>query len=492
MSPSRSAAFVLILACLVPAFSVCGERGAATSGRIAWLGNAERWGLLGFARESGPLAYRGAVSLESPTWSPPEVAPVARAWPGEGAIWVQFADGVVGRYSYASGRLARFARHAEAVLAVPVEGGAELIIAPAARSLDLVAGPERWRFELEGDLRWLERAADGRVLAVVDRAGQSEFLVLAPPADTVVGRISVPAVLEVAMVPWGDRVYYLSQDASDRVVRGLSLPGLEEIDQFELPEPGRALAVTPSGHRLYVGANRTLQVFDRIRGQRVREVQLPTTVSSLRFGPDGAYLLARSTDGEGVIVLQVGVDRVLGTIEAEWDEQLPVVVGGGRLAAAVGRELLLFDLPSLEELSRVDVDVPRLWVAVEWQPPRPRTELARLPADRAPATPGAQPGGDAARPVDADVSSATSPPPGYYAVVLAARERGGIAELVDWLRDRGYSAATDEHRDLSGVIWYRAMVGPYAQRAAVEEAVQSLSSRYGYKPWILSVEKGAG
>jgi cell division septation protein DedD len=75
-------------------------------------------------------------------------------------------------------------------------------------------------------------------------------------------------------------------------------------------------------------------------------------------------------------------------------------------------------------------------------------------------------------------------------VVLAARQRSGVDELVNGLRDTGYPATTDEHRDVTGVVWFRAMVGPYSQRAAVEEAVRSLSSRYGYKPWILSVEAG--
>ncbi len=477
------------------ALSSCGspgDREASTRDRIAWLGSAEGWGLLGFPREKGPLAYLSAVNLESPTWSPPEVAQVARAWPGGSAIWLQFADGTLGRYGYASGRLARFEGRSEAVFAVPVEGGSELIIAPVGRTLELLGGSERWSFELNGELRWLERAADDRVLAVLDRAGDSEFLVLAPRADSALGRLIVPAVLDVAIVPWGDRVYYLSRDADDRVVRGLAVPGLEEVDRFNLREPGQALAVTPSGHRLYVAADRTLQVFDRLRGERVREVELPRPVSALRFGADGAYLLARSADDGRVIVLQVGVDEVLGSIEAEWNDQLPVVVGGGRLAAAVGRDLVLLDLPSLDELSRVVVDAPRLWVAVEWQPPRPRTELARRSEEPAPAGPAPAAGANVGPRADADDADAASPAPGYYAVVLAARERSGITELVEWLRERGYSATTDEHQDISGVVWFRAMVGPYAQRAAVEEAAQSLSSRYGYKPWILSVEKGAG
>lgn len=79
-------------------------------------------------------------------------------------------------------------------------------------------------------------------------------------------------------------------------------------------------------------------------------------------------------------------------------------------------------------------------------------------------------------------------PPGYYAVVLAARARPNVDSLVGWLQTVGYPATLERHRDKMGVVWYRAMVGPYSSRMKAESAARSLSARYGrFKPWILTV-----
>jgi hypothetical protein len=268
-------------------------------------------------------------------------------------------------------------------------------------------------------------------------------------------------------------------------VHGLSVPDLEDAESLALPQPGRSVAVTPSGHRLYVAAGDSLQVFDRLRGTKVRSVPLPGEASALRFSVTGSHLMALLDAQDQAVVLQVGLDSILGTVPVDWDENLPVSTPGGRLIVMEGDELVLYDALRLVEVARVELDDRRLWLAVEWQPPRPRVELAQRTVERASQTVAQEPRppGDVDRPADRE----TGVEPGAYAVVSAARERAGVDNFVSWLRSVGYPGTVDRHEDVMGVVWYRAMVGPYAERGLAEEAARSLTARYGYKPWILTV-----
>ncbi len=256
-----------------------------------------------------------------------------------------------------------------------------------------------------------------------------------------------------------------------------------------LEAPGQALAITPSGHRLYVAAGSRLHVFDRLRGKLRRRIDLPGTTSALRFGANGSTLLAR-LDGEpgGVAVLRVGVDSLVGIVPGDWDTDLPQALSGGRLIVRSDRQLVLYDVMRLLEIAREEPEGEHRWIMVNWQPPRPRIELAQRTARGAPsakvaAVPEARPG--EAEPLEEERGT----PTGYYAVVSAAREEAGVRDLVAWLRSAGYPGTVDRHEDVMGVVWFRAMVGPYSGRDEAEAAARSLGARYGYKPWILNIEE---
>lgn len=480
----------------------CGDQGgsasadAVTLDRTAWLGSAQGWGLLGFSLDGGPLTYRSAATLESPTWAPPELERVTRAWPGDRAVWLQLGDSRVARYDYRTGHLLGFEGFEGTEIAAPMGRGDQhrrgaLLIVPSPDVLELVSEGEPWQLSVDGSVQRLVPVGDGRVIVVVDTDSASELLVVEPPAAEPLGRRSVEVVGDLVVAPAGDRLYYLMREGSDLTVHGLSVPELEAVEALTLPQPGRAVAATPSGHRLYVSAGDSLHVFDRVRGVKLRSVVLPGEAGALRFSVNGTHLLAL-LDAQGrAVVLQVGVDSILGSIPVVWDENLPVATPGGRLIAMQGNELVLYDALRLVEVTRVELDERRLWLPVEWQPPRPRVELAqrtvRRPSAAVAAEPQARADTDADEPPDPDAGAG----PGVYAVVSAARERVGVDNLVSWLRSVGYPGTVDRHEDVMGVVWYRAMVGPYAERELAEEAARSLTARYGYKPWILTVTESA-
>jgi hypothetical protein len=461
-----------------------------TLARSAWLGSAEGWGLLGFSLDGGPLTYRGAETLESPTWAPPELEQLTRAWPGDRVVWLQLGDSRIARYDYRTGHLLDFEGFEGTEIAAPLGRGGQsgrgaLLSVPSPSSLELVSEGEPWQLTVDGSVQRLVPVGDGRVIVVVDAGSASELLVVEPPSEEPLGRRGVGQVGDLVVAPAGDRLYYLTRDGSDLTLHGLRVPELDDAEDFRLSLPGRAVAMTPSGHRLYVSAGDSLQVFDRLREGRVRSVPLPGEASALRFSVNGTHLMALLDAQDRALVLQVGVDSILGSIPLRWDENLPVATPGGRLIAAEGDELVLYDALRLVEVTRVELDGRRLWLAVEWQPPRPRMELAQRTVQRLSEGVTAEPEARAetGEPRDPDAGAR----PGVYAVVSAAHERTGVDNLVSWLRSVGYPGTVDRHEDVMGIVWYRAMVGPYRERELAEEAARSLTARYGYKPWILTV-----
>ncbi len=477
---------VLLALAWVAFLASCGdghESSSAGSGldRAAWLGSTEGWGLLGLPLAGGPLTYLSARNLESPTWAPPELGRIEEAWPGNRVIWLQFRDTRIGLYDYPTGHVLSFdSLKSATAVAAPLEREMAVAVARDETTVGLAGRTGGWRFALGGTLTRLESARQGRILAVVDGESGSELVVLEPPESEPLARRQVGRVQDLAITPSGERLYYVLNGDADLSVHGLSLPELGDAEEYPLPEAAQAVALTPSGHRLYVAAGSSLYVFDRLREIPVGEIMLPGSASALRFGVNGANLLARLDGEDRFAVLQVGVDSVLGVVSSEWDRRLPVALPGGRLVARSDTSLVLYDIARLVEVARAETEGGLLWLAVDWQPPRPRVELASR--EQSTAAPVVTAGGPSAE--TGDVA-----PQGFYAVVLAARQRAGVDELVTWLRSVGYSGLVDHHRDAMGVEWFRAMVGPYPNREQAEAASQSLAARYGYKPWILSVEE---
>ena len=463
---------------------------ALTLDRTAWLGNAEGWGLIGLPVEGGALTYRRASNLEAPTWLPPVLEPVARASSANGSIWTQLDEGLA-FYEYGTGHLRTYDDDVPAgtQLALSLDQGRRaLLIGADSASLRTVGAGQPLSFKFEVPIRKLIVADDERTLAVLESDSGAELAALNVSEGTIEARRQIGGLRDLVVTAWGREVYYLGSEQG--VLYGLAIADLEEIGRLALPEGGDLVAATPSAHRLYVASGSGLYVFSRPGGRTIRRVDLPGEATDLRFGITGANLLVRLNGGERFAVLQVGIDSLLGELAGEWDEDLPVALPGGRLVNRADGQLQLYELPSLNELTRVSEDGDRLWIAVEWQPPRPREAsqrraLARLTSEEAP-EPKADEEDQEQAAADGELGA------GYYAVVLAARSVGGVDALVSRLRSVGYPGVLDRHTDAMGVEWYRAMIGPYPTRTRGEAAARELGARYGYKPWILTIDVAEG
>lgn len=72
----------------------------------------------------------------------------------------------------------------------------------------------------------------------------------------------------------------------------------------------------------------------------------------------------------------------------------------------------------------------------------------------------------------------------FHAVVISARDSGGVRALLDQLEADGWSTTVGRHRDDAGNNWYRGLVGPYGARAEAENAARRLRENHDLDVWV--------
>src|SRR5437667_8008327 len=99
-----------------------------------------------------------------------------------------------------------------------------------------------------------------------------------------------------AATRWGDLVAV----ASDSGVTFYDPLGRRDPAFVKLADAPRALAFSPSGHRIYVARRNVpgLAVVDRYERKELDGVALPGSVAALRMDPLGRWLLARPAVGD--------------------------------------------------------------------------------------------------------------------------------------------------------------------------------------------------
>jgi hypothetical protein len=307
-----------------------------------------------------------------------------------------------------------------------------------------------WPQALTAMPRDLFGGADQHLVGVIP---QDKLLVAAANQPATIHPIATGG--DVAASRWGDLVAV----ASDSGVTLYDPVGRREPAFVRLGDAPRALAFSPSGHRIYVARRSApgLAVIDRFERKELDGVALPGPVAALRLDPLGRWLLARPAVGDSAWIVDLPIKRHTGIIPTEWQSDLPTISPDGMLIYRRGTDVISARPDSLTDIGKVTNGAADLWVLTTWLPRGvPSSVASTAAADSA--------GAGAEGPLYVQVSTSQNPEwSGHLADDLT---RAGLAARV----------LPPQHPDDG----YRVVLGPYATR----EQAEATGRRLGRPFWI--------
>jgi hypothetical protein len=362
-----------------------------------------------------------------------------------------------------------------------------------------------WRFTPPSPADRIFPDADGSLLVLGASHDSTIIWHVRPPDSTIVDTVVVPRADHAVLTAVGDRLFL----AVKSTVVSVRTRGLVVAPAIELNHEVRALAVTPSGDRVYVATDstRALTVIDRYRGEVAMRIPLPGNASALRMDATGRYVLVRAADGDSVWVVAVGTDRVLGTVETAWRDDLPTVTPNGEIALVHGKNVVLVDGSTLTPARTVRGGADDAWLFIAWNGFRPPSAdpdegvagedsnsagadtmsantamldttttdslLSRLPLPQTPM----RMTDTLASPMDSMPAAAQGP---TFTVQFAAVRSAESAEAVVRDLTLGSIRPHIDSSAVAGVMIYRVVVGPFATRAEAEQIGRAAAKPY----WI--------
>ena len=314
-----------------------------------------------------------------------------------------------------------------------------------------------WPQPLAARPRELFGAADQRLVTVVpgDSAHPATVRLITAAAGQPPSVRVLPLAGDVAATRWGDLVAI----ACDSGVLLVDPMARREPAFVSIADHPRALAFSPSGHRIYV-ARRTgagLAVIDRYEREEVDGVALPTAVSTVRTDPLGRWILARPTIGDSVWIVDLPVKRFAGSVATAWDADLPAMAPDGSLLVAQGKDLVAYRPDSLKESGRVSGASVDLWLFTTW---RPRGGFRAADAVATTAATGDSAGPDGP----------------LYVQVSTSQNEAWSTEMAQQLSRAGLTARVLTPRGPDD--GYRVVVGPYPSRDQAEAIGRKLGRPY--------------
>ena len=308
-----------------------------------------------------------------------------------------------------------------------------------------------WPRALTALPRELFGATDQHLVGVIP---QDQLLVAA--ADQLPTVHPIAAGGDVAATRWGDLVAV----ASDSGVTFYDPLGRRNPAFVRLPDAPRALAFSPSGHRIYVARRNVpgLAVVDRFERKELDGVALPGPAAALRLDPLGRWLLARPAVGDSAWIVDLPIKQHTGIVPTKWQADLPAISPDGVLIYRRRDDVLAVRPDSLTEVGKVAHGAGDLWVLTTWLPRGVPASIASARSDSAAAEGGAE------GPLYVQVSTSQNP------------EWSG--HLADDLSRAGMNARVlpPQHPDDG----YRVVLGPFTSRAQAE----ATGRRLGRPFWI--------
>ena len=309
-----------------------------------------------------------------------------------------------------------------------------------------------WPQALTAVPRDLFGATDQHLVGVIP---QDRLLVAAADQPATVRPIAAGG--DVAASRWGDLVAV----ASDSGVTFYDPLGRRDPGFIRLADAPRALAFSPSGHRIYVARRNVpgLAVVDRYDRKELDGVALPGPVAALRLDPLGRWLLARPAVGDSAWIVDLPIKRHTGIVPTEWQADLPAISPDGMLIYRHGKDVLSARPDSLTDVGKIVGGAADLWVLTSWLP------------RGVPASPVASAAG-------ADTSGTSGPEGPMYVQVSTSQNPEWSGHLADDLARAGLPARVlpPQHTDEG----YRVVLGPYATR----EQAEATGRRLGRPFWI--------
>ncbi len=213
---------------------------------------------------------------------------------------------------------------------------------------------------------------DGTLLVLFED-GETKSLVrrLRPPDARWLDSLELDRPQHVARTDVGDRVYF----ALGRELIGVTTQNLDQASSAHVEDEIVAIAPTPSGDRLYiVTESDVVDVYDRYSGDIVARVTLPGVVTDLRMDAMGRYLLARSALGDTAWVISTASNRLLGSFQGRWRNDLPAVGVDGAIATVRRGDVVFIDPTTLQEIGRAKGGAADVWFFMLWNGFRPRAQ----------------------------------------------------------------------------------------------------------------------
>ena len=464
--------------------------------------------VLRFPRDGGQVRAFAYPKMDSVVWESSAKAPgIARVLGFDGDLGSVAAVDSKGAPVRVDLRLGRVSRDAKPKLSeLSSDDGAAIYGIDDDGSVVRLTPAGSWKFEPRYPARDVLPQPDGSLLILADHGDGSLVWKIHPPDKSVTDSASLPHVGRAFGTQLGDRVYF----TVDSGLVGLRTRGLEPVPSIRLEHPVRSLVTTPSGDRIYVATDSTgeIVVFDRYTHETEARLQAPGEIGTLRMDPMGRYVLARAAQGDSAWVFAVGTDKLLGSVETEWRDDLPTVTPGGTIALLQGKDVVMVDGATLRGEESVKKGGEDSWMFIAWNGFRPRSpgldepvtfgydtavetpdwsedtgsavsEGALARRDSQSARPG-QRGGTGAESAGSNPTQAGARTAGFTVQFAALRSEEAARDAVRGIPGAGPSRPRVIATERAGVKIYRVVMGPFSTREDAERAARATGKPY----WI--------
>jgi len=460
----------------------------------------DQWNLLLVPTDGGTASLRdlanpGLVLWESSVPLPPVRVAVATSG---GLTALHADDGKVFRYEPRSDALTRVGSVTGGG-SWAVSDGHLLYTSVADSTLLQMSRDGNWRYKIGQPIEWASVVEDGGIVVLVRNGEQRELWLLRRGESEPATRVELPLAPPGITTAWGRRVALMSAGESSSMLQFVAVPELTLAGSEKLDAPATAIVASPSSHEVYAAAGEgNLLSVNRLTRSVHTLARFDAPIDELRSSALGGYLLVRS----GGQAYRVTLDGEVRGLDTEWTTDLPLGLPDGRVLAGSAGSVVAV---SAEDDSRQEIQAvtgPAHWTLVSWDPAPPvvagRVEGVPLPGE-------VETEDDPAEAVDvagpARLAAGEAPPSepdlilserllGFYTIVVSARSYGGVLSLTRSLDAAGYPTAIQTHEDDAGVVWYRGLVGPYANRQGADAAARQLRRERGLQVWVTEIGTG--